>query len=172
MPFLWALNSCYSTILDQFRSRFKSLNSVTINSVVEDVNHHEKKHPTPAGRISAAASAVMDPKGTVYNNPFDWLVKWGHKGIITRWTRALAGTGIRPICHRDEKPWHVPANCPLLKELNLKLIQGPPSSSTPAPAHALTPAAPTPAPSPGGRVAVPTVRCLLVLPAPALPLLA
>ena len=88
--FFWVLNSCYSTILDQFRSCFKSLDLATIDSVVEEVNHHdsftvvdslkEKKHPTPAGCIPAAASAVTDPKGTVYNNPFDSLVKWGHKG--------------------------------------------------------------------------------------------
>ncbi len=159
MPFLWVLNSRYSAILDQFRSRFKSLDLATIDLVVEDFNLHdsfkvvdskkEKKHPTPAGRIPAAASTVTDRKGTVYNNPFNWLVKWGHKGIKTQSTWALAGTGICPICHWDEKPWHIPANCPLLKELNLKLIQGPPSSSTLAPARAPAPAALTPAPSPG-----------------------
>jgi hypothetical protein len=49
------------------------------------------------------------------------------KGIKTCWDQAIAGTGICPICHRAEKPWHVPANCPLLKELNLKLVSGPPS---------------------------------------------
>jgi hypothetical protein len=164
MLFLRALNSRYSTILDQFWSCFKSLDLATIDSVVEDVTHHdsfmvvdnkkEKKHPPPAGRIPAAASAVKDPKGTVYNSPFDWLVKWGHKGIKTRWTWALTGKGLCPICHRDEKPWHIPAHYPLLKELNLKLILGPPSSSAPAPAQAPATAAPTPAPSPGGRVAV------------------
>ncbi len=164
MLFLRALDSRYSAILDQFRSRFKSFNMAMIDLVVEDVNHHdssmvvdskkEKKHPNLAGCIPAAAYMVTDPKGTVYNNPFDWLVKWGHKGIKTQWTRALAGTGICPIFHRDEKPWHVPAKCPLLKELNLKHIQGPPSSSVPAPACAPAPAAPTPAPSPGGRVGV------------------
>jgi hypothetical protein len=61
--------------------------------------------------------------------------------------------GICPICHHDGKPWHIPAHFPLLKELNLKLIHGPPSSSAPAPAQAPAPAAPTPAPSPGGRAA-------------------
>jgi hypothetical protein len=91
--FLWALNYCYSTILDQLRSCFKSLDLATIDSVVEDVTYHdsftvvdnkkEKKHPPPAGRIPAAASADTDPKGTVYNSPFDWLMKWGHKGIKT-----------------------------------------------------------------------------------------
>ncbi len=80
-------------------------------------------------------------------------MKWGHKKIKTEWTWALAGTGICPICHRDEKPWHVPAHCPLLKELNLKFIHGPPSSSAPVPAQAPALAALTPAPSPGGRAA-------------------
>ncbi len=61
--------------------------------------------------------------------------------------------GICPICHHDEKPWHVPAHCPLLKELNLKLIHGPPSLSALVPAQAPAPAAPTPAPSPGGGAA-------------------
>ena len=51
----------------------------------------------------------------------------------------MAGTDICPICHRDEKPYHVPIQCPLLAELNLKLISLPSASSpTPAPPHAAT----------------------------------
>ena len=60
------------------------------------------------------------------------------------------------ICHRTEKPWHIPTNCPLLKDLNLKLVNGPPSSApgpAPFPAPAPAPLALTPSPSPGGRVA-------------------
>ncbi len=139
MLFLWALNSCYSTILDQFWSRFKSLDLATIDLVVEDVMHHnsfmlvgnkkEKKPPPPAGRIPAAASMVTDPKGTVYNSLFNWLVKYGHKGIKTQWTWVLAEMGICPICHCIVKPWHVPAHCSLLKELDRKLIHSPPSLS-------------------------------------------
>jgi hypothetical protein len=163
MLFLWALNFCYSTILDQFRSHFKSLELATIDSVVEDVTYHDsftvvdnkkdKKNPGPAGHIPAAASANVDCQGTVWNSPFDWLVKYGHRGIKTQWTRVLAGMGICPICYRDEKPWHVPANCPLLKELNLKLVDSPPSLAPPAQGGSPTPAAPSPAPSPGGRAA-------------------
>ncbi len=37
MLFLWALNVCYSTIMDQFRSCFKSLELAAIDLVVEDV---------------------------------------------------------------------------------------------------------------------------------------
>ncbi len=76
------------------------------------------------------------------------------KGIKTLWVRTIAGTGIFPICHRAEKPWHVPTNCPLLKELNLKLLNGPLSAPSPALAGspAPAPAADPPAPSPGGHV--------------------
>jgi hypothetical protein len=108
MLFLWALNSCYSSILEQFWTRFKSLDMATIDLMVEEVTHHDSfklvkyekgmKNPTLAGCVPAAASVVTDPKGSVYNSPFNWLVKWGQKGIRTRLTRALAGTGICPIC--------------------------------------------------------------------------
>jgi hypothetical protein len=77
------------------------------------------------------------------------------KTIKTHWDWAIAGTGICPICHRAKKPWHVPANCPLLKTLNLKLVNGPPSTSAPAPSASPAPAPATspPNPSPGGQVA-------------------
>jgi hypothetical protein len=140
--FLWVLNVCYSTIVDQFWSCFKSLESATIDLVVEDITYHDsftvvnnkkhKKNPGLAGCIPAAASANVNHQGTVWNSPFGWLVKYVHRGIKTRWTRALAGTGICTICHRDKKPWHVPANCPLLKERNLKLVNGPTSLAPPA----------------------------------------
>ncbi len=94
--------------------------------------------------------------GKEWASPFEWQSSYTTKGIKTRWDRAIAGTGIYPICHRAEKLWHVPANCPLLKELNLKLVNEPPSSAlgpAPSPAPAPMPLALTPSPSPGGRVA-------------------
>ncbi len=93
MLFLWALNVRYSTIVDQFWSCFESLESATINLVVEDVTYHgfftvvnnkkDKKNPGPVGCILAAASANVDCQGTVWNSPFDWLVKYGHRGTKT-----------------------------------------------------------------------------------------
>ena len=148
MIFLCILHLRYSDILGQFHSRYKALEDATIESVVGDDAYHDSfqlvdsdnKHPGSRGP------------------PFEWLSSYNVGCIKTCWTRAVAGTGICPICHREEKPWHVPANCPLLKELNLKLVSGPPSlSSAPAPggppAPALAPAAsaaPSPSPSPGG----------------------
>ena len=66
------------------------------------------------------------------------------------------GTGISPICHCLKKPWHwhVPMNCLLLYDLNLKLVKGPPSTASSAPALA-TPA-PAPTPSPGGNARLAT----------------
>jgi hypothetical protein len=163
MLFLQALNVHYSTIVDQFRSCFKSLELATIDLVVEDIKYHDsftvvdnkkdKKNPGPAGCILAAASVNVNRWGTVWNSPFDCLVKYGHRGIKTQWTHVLTGTGICPICHCDKKPWHIPPNCPLLKELNLKLVNGPPSLAPPAQGGSPAPAAPTPAPSPGGHAA-------------------
>jgi hypothetical protein len=69
--------------------------------------------------------------------------------------RALAGTCICPICHCNIEPFHVPTQCPLLAEFNLKLIACPPakpSSSPTAPAVAPAPL-PSPGPAPSGRVA-------------------
>ena len=160
MLFLRALHSRYSDILDQFRSRYKHLEAATVDSVVSDARYHDefklvasdkKGGPTPK-----AAAANVDKSGKEWASPFEWLSSYLTKGIKTRWDRAIAGTGICPICHRAEKPWHVPANCPLLKDLNLKLVNGPPSSApgpapSPAPAPATSP--PTPSPSPGGHVA-------------------
>ena len=160
MLFLRALHSRYSDILDQFRSRYKNLETATIDSVVEDARYHDEfklvgsEKKTPA--TPKAATANVDKAGKEWASPFEWLSTYASKGLKTRWDRAIAGTGICPICHRAEKPWHVPANCPLLKELNLKLVNGPraatPGSAPPA-TPAPAPAAPAPAPSPGGKVA-------------------
>ena len=160
MLFLRALHSRYSDILDQFRSRYKDLEKATLDSVVEDARYHDEfklvgDKKTPGGRPTpAAATANVDKQGKEWASPFEWLSTYATKGIKTRWDRAIAGTGICPICHRAEKPWHIPANCPLLKELNLTLVKGPPSSSpAPTPSAAPVPAPAAPSPSPGGRVA-------------------
>jgi hypothetical protein len=160
MLFLRALHACYSDLLDQFRSRYKTLETASIDSVVEDARYHDKfklvgsDKKVPGGATPKAATANVDKNGKEWSSPFEWLSSYSTKGLKTRWDRAIAGTGICPICHRAEKPWHVPANCPLLKELNLTLVKGPPSfPPAPAPPAAPAPAPAAPFPSPGGRVA-------------------
>ncbi len=75
-------------------------------------------------------------------------MQYGVKGIKGRWSRAMAGTGICPICHSDELPCHVPTKCPMLVELNLKLITCLPAGGKPAQAPGPAPF-PVPAPTPG-----------------------
>jgi hypothetical protein len=162
MLFIRALHSRYLDILAQFCSRYKVLESAMIDSVVEDVCYHDgfqlvglDKKP-PGSCTPKASAANVDKKGNEWSMPFEWLASYGSKGIKTHWERAIAGTGVCLICHRAEKPWHVPANSPLLKESNVKLVNGPPSAApSPAPAHAPTPtpSGPAPSPSPGGWAA-------------------
>ena len=157
MLFLCTLHSRHSDILNQFRSRYKILEAATIDSVFEDARYHDefklvgldkKGSPTPK-----AAAANVDRSGKEWASPFEWLSTYTTKGIKTRWERAIAGTGICPICRRAEKPWHIPANCPILKDLNLKLVNRPPSSAPhpdPSPAPAPVPLTPTTFPLPWG----------------------
>jgi hypothetical protein len=157
--FLCALHARYTNLLNQFLLRFKVPEDASLNSVVEDVRYHDsftlaglKKSPTPPGSwVPKVSTANIDKQGNNWANPFEWLSKYGEKGIKTRWTRALASMGICLICHCAEKAWHVPANCPFLKEVNLKLAKGPPSPSPPAPAPVSL--ASVPHPSPGRSAA-------------------
>jgi hypothetical protein len=67
--------------------------------------------------------------------------------------QVLAGNGICLVCHKSTTP-HLPLVCPLLKELNLKLVRGPTPSSKATPAPAPAAAAPAASPTPGGKPAV------------------
>jgi hypothetical protein len=124
-------HSRYSDLLDQFCTHFKSIEMASIDSIVDDIVYHdgftvhERKGAKPssfAPCVPAAASANTEQKGTVWQTPFKWLSKaMSKKAIRTQWTHALAGMGICPICHCEDKPWHVPTKCLLLKDLNLQL---------------------------------------------------
>jgi hypothetical protein len=68
MLFLCALHSRYSNILDQFRSRYKNLETLTIDSVAKDVRYHDKfklvgDKKVPGGGTPKAASANVDRNG-------------------------------------------------------------------------------------------------------------
>ncbi len=106
----------------------------------------------PAGKtpkaVAAAASSAVDKQGKQWSNPHEWLASFNIKSIKKHWTHSLAGTGFCPICHRDEDK-HAPASCPLLAELNLKLIHVSPPACAPVAASA-----PAASPSPGGYSAI------------------
>ncbi len=116
---------------------------------------HDPKHKSKSpARVASAATANMDKDGRVWQYPFEWLNQaYGKNGVKTYWTRALAGNSICPVCHKLATP-HLPPACPLLKELNLKLICGPAPSSKATLAPAPTATAPAPSPIPGGNPAV------------------
>ncbi len=134
--------------------------TATINSVVEDVQYldsftlHDPKHKSkfPA-RVPAAATANTDKDGKVWQSPFEWLNQaYGEKRIKTWWMQDLAGNGVCPICHKLATP-HLPQACPLLKDLNLKLVRSPAPSSIAPPAPTPTGATPAASPTPVGNPA-------------------
>ncbi len=131
MFFLWSLPQRYEDLLDQFHSCYKDLESASIDFIVDDVRFHnkfkvvesDKKPPAGKSPCTATASTNTNRQGKVWNNPFEWLAQLHINSMKKRWKHALAGSSIYPICNREGgEHKHVPANCPLLKELNLKLI--------------------------------------------------
>jgi hypothetical protein len=164
MLFLCTLHSQYLVIFEQFWSRFKPIESATLDSIIADVTYHDgftvvdhtKKKPAsgpePCVPAAALANTNSDCQGKVWQTPFKWLAQYGIKGIKGRWTCAMAGTGICPICHPNKLPRHVPTQCPMLAELNLKLITCLPIGGAPSLAPGPSPS-PAPGPTPNGRAA-------------------
>lgn len=110
MFFLWSLHSRYDDILEKFRSRYKSLEDATLDSIVTDVCYHDefipigKRGPLPKGPKAAAAAATSptgsgatDKDGKSWNTPFEWLSRLGLDSVKKRWKRALAGYGFCPL---------------------------------------------------------------------------
>ncbi len=96
MLFLHAFHSCYGDIVEQFRTHHKSIETTSIDMIVNDVTYYDdfilKKAPRtsksskPPSRVPTAAAAHADNAGTVWSSPFDWLSKsHGDKGIRTCW---------------------------------------------------------------------------------------
>jgi hypothetical protein len=82
--FLRALHGRYSVIVDQFWSRFKPIETTTLDSIVSDVSYHDgfqvvdhsmkgKPGSTPGPCVPAAASANInsDCQGKVWQSPFE-----------------------------------------------------------------------------------------------------
>jgi len=79
MIFIHALHSRYSDILNQFRSRYKDLDSAMVNSVVANVKYHDSfqlvDHPkkTPKKGGPGASAVAVDKSGKEWPTPFEWL---------------------------------------------------------------------------------------------------
>ncbi len=136
----------------------KYLETASLDSILSDVRFHnefkvvgaDKKAPPGKGpkAAAAAASPAVDCQGKAWNNPYKWTLKLNVDSVKRCWKGSLAGNGFCPICHCT-KDKHTLASCPLLAELNLKLIRVSPPAGPPA-------AVPAPAasPSPGGHSAM------------------
>jgi hypothetical protein len=89
MIFICALHSRYSDILDQFCSRYKDLDSATIDSVVADVKYHDsfqlvdhnKKTPKKGG--PGALVVAVDKSGKEWTNFVEWLSSFSIKTVKT-----------------------------------------------------------------------------------------
>ncbi len=107
MFFLCSLHPCYDDLLKQFRSRYKSLDGASLDSIVADVRYHnefklvgsDKKLPPGRNPWAAAASAppAVDRQGKQWNNPYEWLSKLNIESVKRRWKRSLAENGFCPI---------------------------------------------------------------------------
>jgi hypothetical protein len=94
MLFLRALHGWYKEIVNQFWTRFKLIETATLDLIVSDVTYHDgfqvvdhSKKGTPwSGSGPHAPAAVSantnsDCHGKVWQSPFEWLAQYGIKGI-------------------------------------------------------------------------------------------
>ena len=75
---------------------------------------------SPSPCSPAATSVVTDREDKRYRTPFEWLATYDPGSITTRWRKSLGENFCCAFCNRKEK--HHPLKCPLLGELDLKLI--------------------------------------------------
>jgi hypothetical protein len=85
LPLAWSffcsLHSCYDDLLEQFQSRYKSLEGASLDSIVVDIRYHNefefvgsvKKALAPKGpkAMAAAAPPHVDKQGKEWNNPYE-----------------------------------------------------------------------------------------------------
>jgi hypothetical protein len=93
--FLHLLHSCYNDLLEQFRSRYKPLKGISLNSIVVDIHYQDKfqfvgsdkKAPAPKGpkAVAAVASPHVDKQGKEWNNPYECLASFNIKSVKKQW---------------------------------------------------------------------------------------
>jgi hypothetical protein len=160
MFFLQSLHPCSNNLLEQFCSWCKVLESVSLDSIVAGIHYHDEFNLVGSDKKSLAqktpcattAATNVDKQGKQWNSLLKWLSALHVNSLKKRLNHVLVGIGICPLCH-CEYDKHVLANCPILKDLNLKLVQG---ASFLAAAPAAVPAGGTlvVSPSPRGCFAV------------------
>jgi hypothetical protein len=168
---LCALCSTYHGVVKDFHLGRHSLSSATLQSVVEQCIAYDKDpwkgpigkdgKPVRSPSANAAGAGALDDK----SNPYDAMAACSFGTHISRW-RIGCKDGCEEclVCRNTlNKPAHHTKNCPILKQIGLKLVKRPPADGSDAasrvgesPAQAPAPAPPTPAPSTnGGSAATP-----------------
>ncbi len=99
---------------------------------------------------AAMAATNVDKQGKEWNNLFKWLSTLQVNSL--KKTVEAGSRGQWDLSHLPLREQQTcPTNCPLLKDLNLKLVCGPPPAATPP---ATTPAPVAPVASPSGHLAM------------------
>jgi hypothetical protein len=131
MLFLRDIHSAYQGLLNQFASKQKDLLAASIDSLVADAEFMDEFatisangkaiHPTSTPCSPAVATAVTGCNGKEHRSPWEWLATFELGKISSHWRRSLSGGFYYAFCHAKDK--HHPLKCPMLAELNLKLIK-------------------------------------------------
>jgi hypothetical protein len=137
MLFLRAIHLCYQGLLNQFASKQKDLSAASIDSVVVDAKfmddfatvgaNGKAIHPTSTPHSPATATAVTGRDGKEHCSPWEWLATFESVRISSCWHQSFSGGFYCAFCHSQDK--HHPLKCPMLTELNFKLIKGGSGSS-------------------------------------------
>jgi hypothetical protein len=168
---LRALLSTYHGVVQDFRLGRHSLSTATLQSVVDKCAAYDKdpwrgpvgkdgKHPRNPSESTAGSTSDQ-------SNPYDALTKCSFGSHISKWLNACKDTSeYCMVCHNtSNKGRHHTKDCPILKQVGLKLVKRTPADGNEAasrvgesPAPAPAPALPAPAPGPaadGGSTSTP-----------------
>jgi hypothetical protein len=167
---LRALKSTYHGVVQDFRLGRHSLPSATLQSVVNQCLAYDKdpwkgpigKDGKPSCNPSASVAGISGDQ----SNPYDALAKCSFGFHISRWRNACKdNSNLCMVCHNtSNKGGHHRKDCPILKQVGIKLVKQTPVDGnkaashvgeSPAPAPVPAPAAPAPAPTDGGSTATP-----------------
>ena len=168
---LRALLSTYHGVVQDFRLGRHSLSTATLQSVVDQCAAYDKdpwKGPVgKEGKQHRNPSASVAGSTNDRSNPYDALTKCSFGSHISKWRNACKDTSdFCMICHNtSNKGGHHSKDCPILKQIGLKLVKRPPADGndpasrvgeSPAPAPSPVPNPPAPAPaSDGGSTTTP-----------------
>jgi hypothetical protein len=168
---LRALLSTYHGVVQDFRLGRHSLSTATLQSVVDQCAAYDKdpwKGPVGKdGKQHRNPSASVAGSTNDRSNPYDALTKCSFGSHISKWRNACKDTSdFCMICHNtSNRGGHHSKDCPILKQIGLKLVKRTPADGndaasrvgeSPAPAPSPVPNPPAPAPaSDGGSTTTP-----------------